>query len=132
MTDRTRDPRPGGLPPPSKHQLRLMPSLHRLRIRLMRSSKVREIEPLAAVPVAALTALQGFRMEPTVATAHRSSLFASWSNHMANSVNCVPDTRRRATRTMVAVVMSLPQPSREIVTTRPRRKPTTVISAPSA
>ena len=61
----------------------------------------------------------------------RSSLFASWSNHMANSVNCVPDTRRSATRTTVAVVISLPQKIREAATTTPRRKPTTVIRMPS-
>ena len=61
----------------------------------------------------------------------RSSLFASWSNHMANSVNCVPETRSSATRTIVAVVISLPQKIREAATTRPRRKPTTVIRIPS-
>ena len=64
-------------------------------------------------------------------TRQRSSLFASWSNHIANSVNCVPETSRSATRTMVGVVMSFPQPIRRIVTSRPSRKPTRVISAPS-
>lgn len=96
MTDRTPDPRPGGVPPPSKHQLSLMiwlcvfptltvvnlalgdwlktltpvlrtfvlatiavpiviyglmSSLHRLRFRLMRSSKLRAIEPLPDLPI---------------------------------------------------------------------------------
>ena len=62
----------------------------------------------------------------------RSSLFASWSNHIANSVNCVPETSRSATRTIVAVVMSFPHPTREIVTTSPSTKPTTVMSVPRA
>ena len=45
--------------------------------------------------------------------AQRSSLFASWSNHIANSVNCVPEIRSSATSTIVAVVISLSKKIRE-------------------
>ena len=64
--------------------------------------------------------------------AQRSSLFASWSNHMANSVNCVPETRSSATSTTVAVVISFPKKIRETATTTPSTRPTRVISVPSA
>jgi hypothetical protein len=51
---------------------------------------------------------------------------------MANSVNCVPETRSSATRTTVAVVISFPQKIREQATMRPSTRPTSVISPPSA
>ena len=62
--------------------------------------------------------------------AHRSSLFASSSNHIPNSVNCVPEINRRATRTIVAVVISLSKKIREQATRIPRARPSVVIRAP--
>ena len=47
-------------------------------------------------------------LNPPNKRASARSLFASWSNHMANSVNCVPETRSSATRTTVAVAISFP------------------------
>ena len=65
------------------------------------------------------------------AQAQRSSLFASWSNHIPKSVNWVPEIRSSATSTIVAVVISLSKKTREQATTRPSTRPSTVISDPS-
>ncbi len=61
----------------------------------------------------------------------RNSLFASMSNHMANSVICKPAMKSTATRTIVGVVISFP-PSRRTTSISPSRKPATVISRPNA
>ena len=60
----------------------------------------------------------------------RSSLLDSWSNHIAKSVNWVPEMRSSATSTIVAVVISLSKKILEQATTRPRSRPNQVISAP--
>ncbi len=61
----------------------------------------------------------------------RRSLFDSMSNHIANSVNCDPEMRSRATRTIVAAGMSLPR-MRSTVSRMPRTTPTVVIRNPKA
>ena len=65
-----------------------------------------------------------------VVARQRSSLFDSWSNHIPNSVNCVPEIRSSATSTIVAVVISLSKKIREQATTIPSSSPSTVISVP--
>ena len=61
----------------------------------------------------------------------RRSLFDSMSNHIAKSVNWLPEIRSRATRTIVGVVISFPC-SRRITSIAPRRRPANVITSPSA
>ena len=53
----------------------------------------------------------------------RSSLFDSWSNHIPNRVNCVPEIRSSATSTIVAVVISLSKKMREHGDDEPEREP---------
>jgi hypothetical protein len=59
----------------------------------------------------------------------RRSLFASMSNHMANSVICSPAISSTATRTIVGVVISLPA-IRSTTSRIPSASPATVISTP--
>ena len=70
------------------------------------------------------------RSPARIAARQRSSLFDSWSNHIPNRVNCVPEIRSSATSTIVAVVISLSKKMREQATTRPSSSPSTVISVP--
>ncbi len=59
----------------------------------------------------------------------RRSLFASMSNHMANSVICSPAIRSTATRTIVAGVIALPA-IRRASSTSPSTSPTPSMSTP--
>ncbi len=61
--------------------------------------------------------------------AQRRSLFASMSNHMANSVICSPAIRSTATRTIVAGVIALPA-IRSASSTSPSTSPTPSMSTP--
>jgi len=61
----------------------------------------------------------------------RRSLFDSRSNHIAKSVNWLPEIRSSATRTIVGVVISFPM-KRSTTSTAPRTRPTRVIRIPSA
>ena len=59
------------------------------------------------------------------------SLFDSMSNHIAKSVNWLPEISSSATRTIVGVVISFPI-RRRTTSTTPSRRPTNVIRIPSA
>ncbi len=86
---------------------------------------------LVRLPGEGLVGAELERTERIIAAARqRSSLFASWSNHIPNSVNWVPEIRSSATSTTVAVVISLSKKMREHATTSPSSRPSTVISVP--
>ena len=61
----------------------------------------------------------------------RSSLFASMSNHIANSVSCRPAMSSTATSTIVAAGISLPR-MRSTTSSVPSASPASVINTPNA
>ena len=63
--------------------------------------------------------------------AQRRSLFDSMSNHIAKSVNWLPEIRSSATRTIVGVVISFPA-RRRMASIAPSSRPASVIRIPSA
>ncbi len=67
---------------------------------------------------------------PEQSRPHRRSLFASMSNHIANSVSCSPAISSTATSTIVAGVISFPA-SRSTTSSAPSTSPATLISTPN-
>ncbi len=74
---------------------------------------------------------EGLRRSSPNPRTQRKSLFASMSNHIANSVICRPAMKSTATKTIVGVVISFPA-RRRTTSIAPSRKPTSVISTPNA
>src|SRR6185436_12078879 len=92
----------------------------------------RHLHQQDSLPVAAAVAAAVLLSRPLLADpAHRRSLFDSMSNHIANSVNWLPEISSSATRTIVGVVISLPF-NRRMASIAPRRRPANVIRIPSA